>query len=137
MAVKLNPYLNFPGKSREALTFYHEALGGKLDFSTFKDFGAPTEPEEQDFIMHGVLESDHITIMSADMTKHMPFAGHHGFALSLQGEASDEAKLRGYWDKLSVGGEVTMPLEKAQWGDTFGMFTDKYGVGWMVNIAGQ
>lgn len=32
---------------------------------------------------------------------------------------------------------VTMPLEKAPWGDSFGMCTDKFGIQWMMNIAGQ
>ena len=33
-------------------------------------------------------------------------------------------------------GKVNVPLEKAPWGDTFGMCTDKYGINWLVNIAG-
>jgi PhnB protein len=28
-------------------------------------------------------------------------------------------------------------LEKQMWGDEFGMCADKFGVTWMVNIAGQ
>jgi PhnB protein len=28
-------------------------------------------------------------------------------------------------------------LEKAPWGDTFGMLTDKYGIEWMVNISAE
>ncbi len=57
------------------------------------------------------------------------------FSLSLSGD--DETELRGYWDKLSDGGTVAMPLEKAPWGDIFGMCTDRYGVPWMVNIGGS
>ena len=30
-----------------------------------------------------------------------------------------------------------MPLEKQMWGDEFGMCTDRFGVQWMVNIAGN
>ena len=33
-------------------------------------------------------------------------------------------------------GTVGVPLEKAPWGDSFGMCTDRFGVAWMVNIAG-
>jgi PhnB protein len=57
------------------------------------------------------------------------------FSMSLSGD--DEAELRGYFDKLSDGGSVTMPLEKAEWGDTFGMCTDRFGISWLVNISAQ
>ena len=56
-----------------------------------------------------------------------------GFSLALSGE--DDARLRGYWEALSAGGTVTMPLERAPWGDTFGMCVDRFGVRWMVSIA--
>ena len=52
--------------------------------------------------------------------------------LSLSG--TDEAKLRSYFDSLADGGKITMPLEKAPWGDTFGMVTDKFNISWMVDI---
>jgi len=56
-------------------------------------------------------------------------------SVSLSGD--DESELRGYWDKLGQGGKITVPLERAPWGDSFGMLTDKYGTHWMVNIAGR
>jgi PhnB protein len=55
------------------------------------------------------------------------------FSLSLSGD--DEAELHGYFEKLAAGGTVTMPLEKAPWGDTFGMLKDRFGVSWLVNIS--
>jgi PhnB protein len=55
-------------------------------------------------------------------------------SVSLSGD--DDAELRGYWDRLSASGTVTVPLEKAAWGDSFGMCTDGYGVTWLVNIVG-
>jgi PhnB protein len=56
-------------------------------------------------------------------------------SMSLSGD--DEARLRKYYDKLSANGTVTLPLEKAPWGDHFGMCNDQFGVRWMVNIAGE
>ncbi len=55
--------------------------------------------------------------------------------ISLSGDDSDD--LRGYWDKLADGGQVMMPLEKQMWGDEFGMLADRFGISWMVNIAGE
>ena len=37
---------------------------------------------------------------------------------------------------VAEGGQVVMPLERQMWGDTFGMCVDKFGMPWMVNIAG-
>ena len=54
--------------------------------------------------------------------------------ISLSGDETEE--LRGYFDKLAEGGEIAMPLEQAPWGDYFGQLTDRFGVSWMVNIAG-
>ena len=56
------------------------------------------------------------------------------YSMSLSGD--NEAELKGYFEKLLIGGSVTMPLEKAPWGDKFGMLTDKFGVPWLVNIVG-
>ncbi len=54
--------------------------------------------------------------------------------LNFPGNTKDDA-LRGYWEKLSAGGNVQMQLETQMWGDTFGMCTDKFGLPWMVNIT--
>src|SRR4029077_899797 len=116
MAAVINPYLNFRGNAREAMEFYEEVFGGTLTTSTFADFHASTEPSEDDLIMHADLEGpEGIRFMGADVPKHMEFApGTNNFSMSLSGD--DEAKLRGYFDQLSDGGTVTMPLDKAPWG---------------------
>jgi PhnB protein len=54
-------------------------------------------------------------------------------AVSLSGDDADD--LRGYWEKLSDGANVEVPLEKQMWGDEFGMCVDRYGITWMVNIT--
>jgi PhnB protein len=130
----LNPYLNFRGNAREAMEFYREVFGGKLNVSTFADFGASTDPSEARWVMHSDLEGpDGIRFMAADVPHHMEFDPGNNFSMSLSGE--NEAELRGYFEKLSDGGSVLMPLEKAAWGDTFGMCMDKFGVRWLVNVA--
>lgn len=134
MTTKLNPYLNFKSDTREAMEFYKSVFGGTLNLQTFKDFHASQDPSEDDKIMHSVLEADGITFMASDTPDRMEYQpGHTNFGMSLEGE--DEAELSGYFKKLSVGGTVTMPLEKAAWGDTFGMVTDKFGISWLVNIT--
>ena len=53
-------------------------------------------------------------------------------SVSLSGE--DEHELRGYWEGLTAGGTVTVPMEKAPWGDVFGMCADKFGINWLLNV---
>jgi uncharacterized glyoxalase superfamily protein PhnB len=64
----------------------------------------------------------------------MEYTPGGSITVSLSGD--DEGELRGYWDGLTEGGTVTMPLEKAPWGDSFGMLVDPFGVSWMINITG-
>lgn len=136
MATRLNPYLSFRDNARQAMDFYHSVFGGNLTRSTFAEFQAGDDPQEQDKIMHSMLETPNgLTLMAADTPNSMDYTPGNNYSISLTGE--DEAELRGYWDKLSDGAAIAMPLEKAPWGDTFGMLTDKFGVAWMVNIAGQ
>jgi PhnB protein len=135
MGTRLNPYLSFRDSAREAMEFYHSVFGGELTTNTFAEYHASEDPAEQDKIMHSHLETEGgLVIMAADTPNSMELTPGSNFAVSLSGE--DEAELRGYWDKLSEGGTVTMPLDKAPWGDTFGMCVDRFGVSWMVNVAG-
>jgi PhnB protein len=134
MGVQLNPYLNFRDNAREAMEFYHSVFGGELTSNTFADFDAPVEAAEKDLVMHSQLVADNgLVLMAADTPSHMEYNPGSNFAVSLSGD--DEATLRGYWQKLSDGGKVGMPLEKAPWGDTFGMCVDKFGISWLVNIS--
>ena len=136
MTVWLNPYLSFRDNAREAMTFYQSVFGGELTVSTFADFDASTDPTEQHKIMHSQLESpDGLVLMGADTPEGMEYRPQAGVSVSLSGD--DEARLRGYWERLSEGGTVTMPFEKAPWGDTFGMCVDRFGTSWQVNVAGQ
>ncbi len=136
MQTKLNPYINFKDSSREAMEFYHGIFGGKLNMSTFKDYHASQDPSEDNLIMHSVLEADNgITFMASDTTNRMEYHPGSNISMSLMGD--NEAELKAYFEKLSAGGTVTMPLEKAMWGDSFGMCIDKFGVQWLVNISAQ
>ncbi|WP_427017743.1 VOC family protein [Pseudarthrobacter sp. P1] len=135
MTTRLNPYLSFRTNAREAMEFYKSVFGGELAISTFADYHASEDPAEQDLVMHSQLESPSgLTLMGSDTPSSMSYNPGDNYSVSLSGE--DEGELRGYWDKLADGGDVSMPLEKAPWGDTFGMCKDKFGVAWLVNIAG-
>lgn len=133
MASRLNPYLSFTDNAREAMEFYQGVFGGTLTLNTFGEYGAPDAPEANN-IMHGQLETDSgYTLMGADTPPGMEYNPGTNMTVSLSGDDADE--LRGYWAKLSVGGTVSVPLEKQMWGDEFGQCVDRFGIGWLVNIG--
>jgi PhnB protein len=134
MTTRLNPYLQFRDTARQAMEFYRDVFGGELHVNTFGEYGDPDQPGA-DGVMHAQLESPQgYTLMASDTPPGMDYTPGSSISLSLSGDDADE--LRGHFTKLAEGGAVTMPLEVQMWGDEFGMCTDRFGVAWMVNIAG-
>ncbi|BCB74036.1 VOC family protein [Phytohabitans flavus] len=133
MASRLNPYINFDGTARQAMEFYKDVFGGDLVLNTFGQF-PDADPASVDKIMHGQLETPNgFTLMASDPPPELGIKPGNNIAISLSGVDGDE--LHGYWDKLSDGGTVVIPLEKQMWGDEFGQVVDKFGISWMVNIV--
>lgn len=134
MPSRLNPYLSFKANAREAMEFYRSVLGGELNLMTFSAGGMAQGPADGELIMHGQLDTpDGFCLMGSDTPAGMEFRPAGGMTVSLSGDDND--KLRGYWDKLAAGATIAQPLEKAPWGDSFGMLVDRYGTPWMFNLA--
>lgn len=132
MTSRLNPYFAFDGNARQAMEFYRDVFGGELAVDTYGGSGMAA-PGDEDKVMHAQLETPAgYTLMASDAPAGMQTTGGSDISVSLSG---DDAELRGYFEKLSAGGSVTMPLEKQPWGDEFGMCVDPFGVQWMVNIS--
>lgn len=130
----LNPYLTFDGTAQAAMEFYKSIFGGDLEISRFGDFGSPDAPEAN-LVMHSYLGAPNgFTLMAADVPPGMEFRKGSAVTISLSGDDGDE--LRGFWQQLSEGGTVETELAKQMWGDEFGQCVDKFGVSWLVNIAG-
>jgi PhnB protein len=136
VSADVNTYLNFRGQAREAMTFYQSVLGGTLNISSFKDFGMPVGEGEEDLVMHSQIDgADGPILMGSDVPSHMEYSkGENTFSVSLSGD--DAETLTRWFEGLSEGGTVPQPLEKAPWGDSFGMLVDRFGVSWLVNISG-
>lgn len=133
----VNPYLTFNGNCEEAFTFYKSVFGGEFPFmGRFKDMPSeqPIPESEGEKIMHVTLPIGQGTVLMGSDTSeafgHVTTVGNN-FSISINAETEEEAtKL---FNGLSAGGKVTMPLNKTFWGAFFGMFTDKFGIQWMVN----
>ena len=130
---QINPYLNFNGNCREAMTFYKEALGGQLVLQTIE--GSPIESQcssaMKHHILHSTLSREDLILMASDMSAPEGFIKGNTIALSLNCNSEDE--INTYFSNLSEGGQVLHPLAKQFWGATFGVLNDKFGIRWMFN----
>lgn len=138
----VNVYLNFDGNCEEAFNFYKSVFGGEFAFmGRFKDMppsedGKAVSEVDGNKIMHVSLPvSKETMIMGSDTGGEWAadYKQGNNFSISINAGSKEEAdKL---FNGLSAGGKVTMPMENTFWGDYFGMFTDKFGINWMVSFA--
>jgi len=135
MSSTLSAYLNFNGDAGDAMKFYQSVLGGDLYIQTFGDAGMAQTDSDKNRTLHAALTTDGMALYASDGRPDVAVKFGDNVNLSLQG--SDADTLTGYFNGLSAGGKVDMPLAKQFWGDTFGMLTDKFGVHWMVNITSR
>jgi PhnB protein len=130
----IQTYLNFDGNCAEALHFYEQTLGAKIEgLMTFANspMADQVPPGAGDRVMHARLSLDGTLIMASDTPGGRPSQGMHGFALALSYPTAAEA--RRIFDALAAGGAVGMPFESTFWADGFGMLIDRFGTPWMVN----
>jgi PhnB protein len=130
--ITLDPYIFFRGNCREAMEFYKGIFGGELSLQTYKEVNMGG-PEEADKLMHAALRGGAASLYGSDTEQ----ASEKAAKVSLCLGGDDEAKLTEIFEGLSDGADVRQPLKKEFWGDTFGSLVDKFGVEWMVNIAGK
>jgi PhnB protein len=130
---QINAYLNFNGDCRDAMNFYKECLGGELALQTVE--GSPIEaqcpPAIKNQVLHASLMKDAILLMGSDMVGPDGFIKGNTMSLSLN--CSSEEEINSFFSTLSAGGQIIHPLRVEFWGAIFGVFTDKFGVRWMLN----
>lgn len=138
----VNTYLNFNGNCEEAFDFYKSVFGGEFIYiGKFGDMPAAdgfSVPEtDKNKIMHVSLAIGNTILMGSDTGGDWAptFVQGNNFSVSINAESKVEAD--GLFAGLSAGGHVTMPMENTFWGAYFGMFTDKFGINWMVNFENQ
>jgi len=132
--MQVNPYLSFSGKCEEALNHYAKVLNGKILFKmTYGEspMADQTPPDVKNNIMHATLQIGDRLIMAADAPPHM-YSKPAGFSVSVN--CKDVAEAERVYKALSEGGEVKMPFQKTFWSPGFGMFIDRYGIPWMINV---
>ena len=133
----INPYLNFNGNTEEAFNFYKSVFGGDfVMLQRFKDIpeAGRIPAGDKEKIMHVALPiGKGNVLMATDALESMGHTLHSGnnFSISISTESKEEADT--LYGKLSAGGKVEMPLGDTFWGAYFGMFSDKFGIQWMIS----
>ena len=131
--MQVQPYLFFNGRCEEALAFYGEAVGAKVEMlMRFKDSPEPPSadctPSSGDNVMHASFRIGDSVLMASDGNADTP--EFKGFSLSLAYPTPEEAKR--VFDALAAEGQVIMPLGKTFFAPSFGMLVDRFGMSWMV-----
>lgn len=133
----INPYLTFDGNCEAAFNFYRSVFGGDFNFiGRFRDMPAEYEVPDADKekIMHISLPISKETIlMGSDSSESFGVKPNFGNSISISVSTTDKAEADRFFNALSEGGTVTMPMENTFWGDYFGMLVDKFGINWMVS----
>ncbi|HOA38566.1 MAG TPA: VOC family protein [Flavihumibacter sp.] len=140
---QINPYIHFNGNAEEAFTFYKSVFGGEFSsINRFKDIppsiGQSFPASEAQKIMHISLPIGKNSVLMGSDTPE--FMGKHNLKetrskISLNADSKEEADK--FFNGLSQGGEVEMPMSDSFWGSYFGMFRDKYGIEWMISFENR
>ncbi|KAB2816187.1 VOC family protein [Phaeocystidibacter marisrubri] len=136
----VNAYLTFNGNCEEAFEFYRSVFGGEFPYvGRYGDMpileGQPPLPEHlKNKIMHISLPiSAETSIMGSDAGGAWAEKATIGDNITLSINTKDPDEAKRYFDQLSAGGKVKMPFELTFWHAYYGLFTDKFGINWMVN----
>jgi PhnB protein len=134
----IEPYLFFNGRCEEAIEFYRKTLGAEVEtMMRYKESPEPPPPGMlppgfENKIMHSRFRIGETTVMASDGSSANK-ASFEGFSLGLH--VSNDAEADRAFNALADGGKIKMPLTKTFWSPRFGMLEDRFGIGWMINVA--
>jgi PhnB protein len=138
----VNPYLNFPGNTEEAFTFYKSVFGGEftgvIRFRDFADNAMGVPEADLDKIAHIALPlGPGNLLMATDSLDSGPRKLNQGnnFYISIETQSAEE--VQSLFDALSAGGGIEMPLQRTEWAEQFGVCADRFGVQWMLSYTGS
>lgn len=125
------PYLRFLGTTRDALMFYGDVFGCRVQIHTFSEFNRTDGPA--DAVAHGYLVDGPVSLFAADAADDEASFRGEGMMLSLLGTASP-GTLREWFAKLSEGGRVVEALQLRPWGASDGQVIDRHGLHWLIGF---
>jgi uncharacterized glyoxalase superfamily protein PhnB/uncharacterized protein YndB with AHSA1/START domain len=137
---RVSTYLNFPGNTKEAFTFYKSVFKSEFSGKGIQHFGdghlpegmPPLSEEIKKMILHVELPilGGHI-LMGTDAPESMGFHLKSGDNMHINLEPETRKETKQLFDALSKDGKITMELQDMFFGAYYGSCTDKFGVNWM------
>jgi PhnB protein len=140
---RTNLYLNFPGTTEAAFSFYRSVFGTEYAAPVARMRDVPLAPgqppiadEDKDLVMHVALPIlGGLVLMGTDAVESMGRKLTIGNNFSITLEPDTRAEADRLFEALSAGGQVEMPMQDMFWGAYWGSLTDRFGVQWMVNCT--
>lgn len=130
---EINAYLIFNGNCREAMTFYQKCLGAELQTMPFADMPGDQPKEAGNRLAHARLSKGATVLMASDNLPGMPFQEGNNFSVCLDCESTQEVDT--IFAALSEKGKVNMAPQETFWAKRYSMFTDQFGINWMLNLS--
>lgn len=138
----INPHINFNGNAEEAFMFYRSVFGGEFSkIVRFRDIASdeyPIPEKEAHKLMHIALPINGSNmLLGNDVPEFMGRVNEqeHRSKISITAASREEAdKL---YNGLSAGGAVEVPIADGPGGSYFGMFRDRYGIEWMIDLEAK
>jgi len=127
----VQPYITFEGNCEEAVNYYKDCMNGEVLYIQHYGDSPMAAEGMNDKVLHTTLKIGESHIMACDNMPGQPSAS--GSNISLAVGTNDTAQAETMFNKLAEGGQITMPMQKTFWAESFGMLTDKFGVNWMFN----
>lgn len=137
MSLNAITHLNFRGNASAALHFYRQAFDGQLTIVTYQDAGQAGDPDDARQVMWGqVTTASGLRLMGFDILASRPWhAGENAVFVVVEGSSAGE--ITAPWEKLCDGATIVQALAPSPWSPLYGMLKDRFGITWVLSIAGQ
>jgi PhnB protein len=129
---EINAYLTFNGNCREAMTFYAKCLGAELQTMPFSEIPGNAPKEAGNRLAHARITKGATVLMASDNLPGMAFQAGNNFSVSLTCESTQEVDT--LFAALSENGSVKMAPQETFWAKRYSMFSDQFGINWMLNL---
>jgi len=130
--MQLHVYLTFNGNCRDAMQFYRDCLGGKLELQTIGAAlpKAPIPETMKHYILHAQLSHADMMIMATDIVDDNGLRA--GNAVSIMLRCHNQSELESCYNKLASGATRLSPPTCTHWNALLGSLTDRYGNNWLL-----